>query len=109
MEGLVDDLMRDVITRVGGVDWCVTEFVRVTRHLLPASAFQRLAPELQQGGRTAAGTPMHVQLLGSDPACLAEDGYHPSEKGYAYIADQVAGQLRPAPFSGAGVDLTRSP
>ncbi|HAM74837.1 MAG TPA: hypothetical protein DCQ09_04150 [Alcanivorax sp.] len=45
----------------------------------------------------------------ADPACLAEDGYHPSEKGYAYIADQVAGQLRPAPFSGAGVDLTRSP
>lgn len=73
MEGLVDDLMRDVITRVGGVDWCVTEFVRVTRHLLPASAFQRLAPELQQGGRTAAGTPMHVQLLGSDPACLADN------------------------------------
>ena len=45
----------------------------------------------------------------ADPACLAEDGYHPSEKGYAYIADQVAGQLRPAPFSGAVVDVTRSP
>ena len=45
----------------------------------------------------------------NDPALLAEDGYHPSEKGYAYIAEQVAGQLRPAPFSGAGVDVTKSP
>ena len=45
----------------------------------------------------------------ADPACLAEDGYHPSEKGYAYIAEQVAGQLHPAPASDAGVDVTRSP
>jgi len=45
----------------------------------------------------------------ADPACLAEDGYHPSEKGYAYIAGQVAGQLRPTTVSGAVVDVTRSP
>ncbi|HAD45187.1 MAG TPA: lysophospholipase, partial [Alcanivorax sp.] len=45
----------------------------------------------------------------ADPACLAEDGYHPSEKGYAYIAGQVAGQLHPATVSGAGADVTRSP
>ncbi len=73
MEGLVDDLMRDVITAVGGVDWCVTEFVRVTQRLLPESSFLRLAPELARGSRTAAGTPMRVQLLGSDPACLADN------------------------------------
>ena len=24
MEGLVDDIMRDILTRVGGIDWCVT-------------------------------------------------------------------------------------
>ncbi|RYY00518.1 MAG: tRNA dihydrouridine(16) synthase DusC, partial [Gammaproteobacteria bacterium] len=29
MEGLVDNILRDVLTRVGGVDWCVTEFIRV--------------------------------------------------------------------------------
>ena len=27
MEGLVDDILRDVLTRVGGIDWCVTEFL----------------------------------------------------------------------------------
>lgn len=73
MEGLVDDVLRDVLTHVGGIDWCVTEFIRVNDRLLPAHVFHRLAPELQQGSRTRAGTPMRVQLLGSDPACLADN------------------------------------
>ena len=73
MEGLVDDILRDVLTRIGGVDWCVTEFIRVTHHLLPPAVFLRHAPELAQGSRTRAGTSMRVQLLGSDPACLADN------------------------------------
>ena len=73
MEGLVDDILRDLLTRVGGVDWCVTEFIRVSDRLLPASAFYKLAPELTRGARTHAGTPLRVQLLGSDPACLADN------------------------------------
>lgn len=73
MEGLVDDVLRDVITRVGGIDWCVTEFIRVNHQLLPAKSFYALAPELKQGSRTRAGTSMRVQLLGSDPSCLADN------------------------------------
>ncbi|MBV8046325.1 MAG: tRNA-dihydrouridine synthase family protein [Paludibacterium sp.] len=81
MEGLVDAVMRDAITRLGGVDWCVTEFVRVTSALLPARTWQRLAPELAQGARTRAGTPVHIQLLGSDPACLADNAARAAEYG----------------------------
>jgi tRNA-dihydrouridine synthase C len=73
MEGLVDDILRDVLTRVSGIDWCVTEFIRVTERLLPPSYFHGFAPELRQGSRTAAGVPLRVQLLGSDPACLADN------------------------------------
>ncbi|MGH8447569.1 MAG: tRNA dihydrouridine synthase [Solimonas sp.] len=73
MEGLVDDVLRDVLTRVGGIAWCVSEFVRVSDSLLPASVFRRYAPELDHGARTRAGTPMRVQLLGSDPACIADN------------------------------------
>jgi tRNA-dihydrouridine synthase C len=73
MEGLVDEILRDLLTRVGGVDWCVTEFIRVSDRVLPASHFRKLAPELGQGSRTRAGTPMRVQLLGSDPQCLADN------------------------------------
>ena len=73
MENLVDEVLRDVLTGVGGIDWCVTEFVRVNDSLLPPSVFRRIAPELASGSRTRAGTPMRVQLLGSDPACLADN------------------------------------
>ena len=73
MEGLVDDILRELLTEVGGLDWCVSEFIRVCDRLLPAAAFAKLAPELEQGARTPSGTPMRVQLLGSDPACLADN------------------------------------
>jgi tRNA-dihydrouridine synthase C len=73
MEGLVDDIMRDVLTRVGGLDWCVTEFIRVNDRLLPPSQFIKFGPELQHGAKTASGVPLRVQLLGSDPVLLGEN------------------------------------
>jgi tRNA-dihydrouridine synthase C len=73
MEGLVDEILRDILTRVGGIDWCVTEFIRVSDRLLSESHFRKLAPELRHGARTLSGTPMRVQLLGSDPSCLADN------------------------------------
>jgi len=71
MEGLADNIMRDVLTGVGGYDYCVTEFVRVSATVLPHSAFTRISPELKQSSRTKSGTPVRVQLLGSDPELLA--------------------------------------
>jgi tRNA-dihydrouridine synthase C len=76
MEGLADDILRDVLTRAGGYDWCVTEFVRVSSTVLPHSVFTRVSPELQNASRTRAGTPVRVQLLGSDPALLAANAAH---------------------------------
>jgi tRNA-dihydrouridine synthase C len=73
MEGLLDHSLRDVITRVGGIDRCVSEFIRITDQLLPARVFTRIVPELHNGSRTAAGVPVRPQLLGSDPACLADN------------------------------------
>jgi tRNA-dihydrouridine synthase C len=73
MEGLLDHTLRDVLTRVGGVDVCVSEFIRVTNTVLPRRAFVRVAPELMNQSRTAAGVPVKVQLLGSDPICLADN------------------------------------
>lgn len=67
MEGVVDYEMRDVLTRVGGFDRCVTEFVRVTDQLLPAKVFLRFAPELARGGVTPSGVPVYLQLLGGNP------------------------------------------
>ncbi|MGF1730838.1 tRNA dihydrouridine(16) synthase DusC [Photobacterium kasasachensis] len=73
MEGVLDHLMREMLTDFNDYDLCVTEFVRVIDQLLPNSVFYRLCPELHQGGRTASGTPVRVQLLGQDPDWLAEN------------------------------------
>jgi tRNA-dihydrouridine synthase C len=73
MEGLLDCVLRDILTRIGGVDSCVSEFIRVTGTLLPKRAFIRVMPELLNGGKTLSGVPVIGQLLGSDPQCLAEN------------------------------------
>lgn len=73
MEGLADYLLRGVLTGIGGYDWGICEFVRVSNSLLPVKTYERICPELQHGSRTAAGTPMRVQLLGSDPVMMAEN------------------------------------
>ncbi|MFN4116685.1 MAG: tRNA dihydrouridine synthase [Inhella sp.] len=51
----------------------VSEFIRVTDQLLPRRVFTRIVPELLSGGRTQAGVLVRPQLLGSDPAVLAEN------------------------------------
>jgi tRNA-dihydrouridine synthase C len=66
-------VLRDVLTRAGGIDRCVSEFIRITDQLLPERVFTRIVPELYSGGRTFSGVPVRVQLLGSDPVCLAEN------------------------------------
>ena len=73
MEGLLDFVLRDVLTQVGGVDRCVSEFIRVSGSLLPDRVFQRYMPELFNGSRTLAGVPVRAQLLGSDPVSMAEN------------------------------------
>lgn len=73
MEGLLDFTLRDVLTRAGGIDRCVSEFIRITDTLLPLRVYARIVPELRQGWRTPAGVPVRPQLLGSDPACLADN------------------------------------
>ena len=87
MEGLADCVLRDVLTRAGGYDGAVTEFVRVSGSVLPAGRFLRVCPELENGSRTSAGTPVVVQLLGSDAELMA------------------ANAARLAELSPAGIDL----
>lgn len=72
MEGLADSLLRDLLTRVGGYDGAVCEFVRVSGSALPLRTFRRICPELANGSRTPNGTPVAVQLLGSHPERMAE-------------------------------------
>lgn len=81
MEGVVDHLMRDMLTRVGGFDLCVTEFVRVVDQLFPRRVFRRICPELDAQGKTPSGTPVRVQLLGQEPDWLTENAVRAVEMG----------------------------
>ncbi len=81
MEGVVDHLLREMLTEIGGFDLCITEFVRVVDQLLPRRVFTRLCPELLQDGKTRAGTPVRVQLLGQEPNWLAENAARAVELG----------------------------
>ena len=75
MEGLTDPLMRQVLTAIGQYDWTVSEFIRVTQHILPEHVFYRYVPELSHEGnlkgKTIHATPVHIQLLGSVPELMA--------------------------------------
>ena len=85
MEGLTDPLMRDILTSIGHYDWTVSEFIRVTQHVLPAHVFYKFVPELlhEDGlkGKTIHGTPVHVQLLGSEPDLMAGNAVKAVELG----------------------------
>jgi tRNA-dihydrouridine synthase C len=73
MEGLLDFVLRDILTRVGGVDRCVSEFIRVTNTVLPDRVYHRVVPELLNNGLTFSGVPVRPQLLGSDIVCMADN------------------------------------
>lgn len=86
MEGLTDPLMRQILTQIAvdlgrGYDWSVSEFVRVTQHVVPAHVFYKYVPELHHNSKTQAGTPIHIQLLGSDPKLMAESALVACELG----------------------------
>ena len=86
MEGVLDHLMREMLTEINDYDFCVTEFVRVVHQPLPDHVFYRLCPELKNGSRTQAGVPVKVQLLGQEPKWMAENAVRAAELG-AYGID----------------------
>lgn len=86
MEGIVDWQMRDTLTAIShytspAIDHCVTEFLRVTDHLLPPIVFYRNCPELNTNSKTRSGVPVFLQLLGSIPEAMAENAVRATELG----------------------------
>lgn len=81
MEGVTDWVMRDTLTALGGIDQCVTEFLRVTDRVHSDTLFFKNCPELKTGSKTRAGTPVFIQLLGGQPQPLAENAVRAHELG----------------------------
>jgi len=109
MEGLLDFVLRDVLTRVGGVDRCVSEFIRVSGNLLSDKTFLRYLPELNNGGRTLAGVPVRAQLLGSDPVSMAENAARLAALGPEGIDLNFGCPAKTVNRHGGGAALLREP
>lgn len=85
MQGLCDDVMRDLLTRIGGYDACVSEFVRITHTVHSKHVWHRHMPELQNANRTAAGTHCILQLLGSNEQTMAQNAQIACQLGADHI------------------------
>lgn len=109
MEGLLDWVLRDLLTRVGGVDRCVSEFIRITDQLLPERVFLRTLPELRHASRTPAGVPVRAQLLGSDPVCMAENAARLAAMGAEGIDLNFGCPAKTVNRHGGGASLLRAP
>ena len=81
MEGVVDHHLRRLFSAIGGIDVCVTEFVRITQTVLPQKVFKRYCPELL----VPLSIPVRVQLLGSDPDMMALNARKVAAMGAAAI------------------------
>lgn len=71
LEGVIDHLVRQLLTEFGGYDLCITEFMRVSDTFMPERSFYKLCPELHNNGYTPSGVPIRMQLLGQDPHLMS--------------------------------------
>lgn len=109
MEGVLDSLVRELLTEVNDYELCITEFVRVVDQLLPAKVFHRLCPELHNNSRTPSGTLVRIQLLGQYPQWLAENAARAVELG-SYGVDLNCGcPSKLVNGSGGGATLLKDP
>ncbi len=109
MEGVLDSLVRELLSEVNDYDLCITEFLRVVDQLLPAKSFYRLCPELHHQSRTSSGTQVRIQLLGQYPEWLAENAARAVELG-SYGVDLNCGcPSKLVNGSGGGATLLKDP
>lgn len=109
MEGVLDSLLRDLLTEVNDYDLCITEFLRVVDSLLPVKSFYRLCPELHHRSQTPCGTPVRIQLLGQHPQWLAENAARAVELGSWGVDFNCGCPSRMVNGSGGGAMLLKDP
>ncbi len=109
MEGVLDHLMRELLTEMNHYDLCVTEFVRVVDMLLPNRVFHRFCPELKQGGKTKSGTPVRVQLLGQHAQWMAENALRAIELGSPGVDVNFGCPAKTVNKSQGGAAMLREP
>jgi len=109
MEGVVDALMRDTLSAIGGIDLCVTEFIRVNDHTFPDKVFLKRCPELRHNSLTPTSVPVRVQLLGGKPEPIAENAYRAAALGASAIDLNFGCPAKTVNNSDGGACLLKEP
>lgn len=109
MEGVLDSLVRELLTEVNDYDLCITEFLRVVDQLLLVKSFYRLCPELHNNSLTPSGTRVRVQLLGQYPQWLAENAARAVELGSWGVDLNCGCPSKLVNGSGGGATLLKDP
>ncbi|ETS29384.1 tRNA dihydrouridine synthase DusC [Photorhabdus temperata] len=109
MEGVLDSLVRELLSEVNEYDLCITEFLRVVDSLLPVKSFYKLCPELRNQSRTPSGTLVRVQLLGQYPQWLAENAARAVELGSCGVDLNCGCPSKTVNGSGGGATLLKDP
>lgn len=109
MEGVLDSLVRELLTEVNDYDLCITEFVRVVDSLLPEKVYYRLCPELANQSLTPSGTAVRVQLLGQHPQWLGENAARAVDLGSWGVDLNCGCPSKMVNGSGGGATLLKDP
>lgn len=109
MEGIMDTHLRATLSAIGGMDYFVSEFVRVSHYPIPTATFARLIPELKQEAKTASGHPVHTQLLGSSAELMAESAWNAVQAGSQQIDLNFGCPAKRVNGHGGGSYLLQSP
>lgn len=109
MEGVLDPLVRELLSEVNDYDLCISEFLRVVDKLLPEKSFYRQCPELRNQSRTPSGTRVRIQLLGQYPEWLAENAARAVELGSWGVDLNCGCPSKTVNGSGGGATLLKDP
>ena len=72
MDGVLDVMMREVLTSCNHYYYAESEFVRIVDRPVTAEQLYKKVPELKDhDGLTASGTPVYVQFLGQNRETIA--------------------------------------
>jgi tRNA-dihydrouridine synthase C len=117
MDGITDFHVRQLLTAIGGFDLAFTEFLRVTKSVFHPRVFYHNCPEINPAintkdgnlSNTVSGTPVHIQLLGSDAGYMAENALKAVELGVKGIDINFGCPAKTVNGSGGGAVLLKDP
>ena len=109
MEGVLDHRLRGLLCAIGGIDQCVTEFIRITDKTYPKRVYEKIYPEMHSSSKTFNNTPVKPQILGDNPQAMAANALKLTQLGAKSIDINFGCPAKTVNNSGGGSVLLQFP